>query len=110
MVFFLLQWFNATAYLPDDKIGTTLEKLKSEYLPQVKQICFGNPNFLALQKSACTFQWLKKVYKSHGDVFVACMLPNPPDYAKVGGHWDVVLSRYYFLRFKKVGALYHNLR
>ena len=34
------------------------------------------------------------MYKSHGDVFVACMLPNPPDYAKVGGHWDVVLSRY----------------
>ena len=71
MLSMLFQWFNATAYLPDDKVGTALEKLKSEYLPQ----------------------WLKKVYKSHGDVFVACMLPNPPDYAKVGGHWDVVLSR-----------------
>ena len=35
MLSMLFQWFNATAYLPDDKIGTALEKLKSEYLPQV---------------------------------------------------------------------------
>ena len=32
------------------------------------------------------------MYKSHPDVFVACLLPNPPDYAKVGGHWDVLAT------------------
>ena len=26
-------------------------------------------------------------------MFVACLLPNPPDYAKVGGHWDVLATR-----------------
>ena len=34
MLSMLFQWFNATAYLPNDKTGTALEKLKSEYLPQ----------------------------------------------------------------------------
>ena len=33
MLSMLFQWFNATAYLPNDKTGTALEKLKSEYLP-----------------------------------------------------------------------------
>jgi hypothetical protein len=34
MLSMLFQWFNATAYLPNDKTGEALEKLKSEYLPQ----------------------------------------------------------------------------
>ena len=71
MLSMLFQWFNATAYLPNDKTGTALEKLKSEYLPQ----------------------WLTKVYKSHSEVFVNCVLPNPPDYAKIGGHWDIIATR-----------------
>ena len=33
MLSMLFQWFNATAYLPNDKTGNALEKLKSEYLP-----------------------------------------------------------------------------
>ena len=48
MLSMLFQWFNATAYLPNDKTGTALEKLKSEYLPQ----------------------WLRTVYDTHGEVFV----------------------------------------
>ena len=67
----LFQWFNATAYLPNDKTGTALEKLKSEYLPE----------------------WLKSIYDTHGEIFVNCLLPNPPDYAKVGGHWDIITTR-----------------
>eukprot|EP00094_Tigriopus_californicus_P000131 TCALIF_00127-PA protein Name:"Similar to UNC79 Protein unc-79 homolog (Homo sapiens)" AED:0.02 eAED:0.04 QI:0/0/0/0.66/0.5/0.33/3/0/2591 len=71
MLSMLFQWFNATAYLPNDKTGSTLEKLKSEYIPE----------------------WLRKVYKSYPDVFVSCLLPNPPDYVKIGGHWDVVMPK-----------------
>ena len=86
----LFQWFNVTACLPNDKTGTALEKLKSEYLPE----------------------WLRQVYKTHGEVFVnwyvdvirylkidsqnfifSSLLPNPPDYAKVGGHWDIITTR-----------------
>ena len=71
MLSMLFQWFNATAYLPNDKTGNALEKIKSEYLPE----------------------WLRKIYASHGEIFVNCLLPNPPDYAKVGGHWDVITTR-----------------
>ncbi|CAB4070119.1 UNC79 [Lepeophtheirus salmonis] len=71
MLSMLFEWFNTTAYLPNDKTGTALEKLKSEYLPT----------------------WIQKAYRSHPDVFMACLLPNPPDYAKVGGHWDVLTTR-----------------
>ena len=40
MLSMLFQWFNATAYLPNDKTGTALEKLKSEYLPQwLRKVC-----------------------------------------------------------------------
>ena len=44
MLSMLFQWFNATAYLPNDKTGEALEKLKSEYLPQwlQKVIFFTN--------------------------------------------------------------------
>jgi hypothetical protein len=41
MLSMLFQWFNATAYLPNDKTGAALEQLKSEYIPD----------------------WLKAVYK-----------------------------------------------
>ena len=71
MLSMLFQWFNATAYLPNDKTGTALEKLKSEYIPE----------------------WLQNVHKSHPDVFVYCLLPNPPDSAKIGGHWDMFLPK-----------------
>lgn len=71
MLSMLFQWFNATSMLPNDKTGAAIEKLKSEYIPE----------------------WLQKVHKTHPDVFVTCMLPNPPDYAKVGGHWDMLLPK-----------------
>ena len=48
MLSMLFQWFNATAYLPNDKTGEALEKLKSEYLPQwlQKVILFPPINLL----------------------------------------------------------------
>jgi len=71
MLAMLFQWFNATAYLPNDKIGAELEKLKSEYIPP----------------------WLQRVYRSHPEVFYQALMPDPPDYAKVGGHWDLLLPK-----------------
>ena len=42
----LFQWFNATAYLPNDKTGNALEKLKSEYLPNWLQKVNWNDRIL----------------------------------------------------------------
>ena len=44
---------------------STLERLKTEF------VC----------------GWLSDVCNSHFKVFVSCLLPHPPDYARVGGHW-----------------------
>ncbi|GAB6020639.1 hypothetical protein CHUAL_003310 [Chamberlinius hualienensis] len=72
MLAMLFQWFDATAYFRDgDQSGGLLERLKSE----------------------CIQKWLMSVCKSHFEVFVSCLLPHPPDYARVGGHWDTVTSR-----------------
>lgn len=62
----LFQWFHCTACLPDDQAGSALERLKGE----------------------CIHGWLMKVIKSHFQVFAACLLPHPVDFAKVGGNWD----------------------
>ena len=46
MLSMLFQWFNATAYLPNDKTGNALEKLKSEYLPNWLQKVNWNDKIL----------------------------------------------------------------
>lgn len=67
----LFQWFDATAYLPDDNVGNALERLKPEY------IC----------------KWLREVNKTHFEVIVSCLLPHPVEYARVGGFWDTLATR-----------------
>ncbi|XP_077992141.1 protein unc-79 homolog [Glandiceps talaboti] len=69
MLSMLFQWFVATALQPDDR-GVDLEQLKPEYLAN----------------------WLIGLSHSHFDVFVSCLLPHPPEYAKVGGHWETLSS------------------
>ncbi|XP_070180605.1 protein unc-79 homolog isoform X2 [Littorina saxatilis] len=67
----LFQWFDATAYLPDDNVGNALEKLKPEYV----------------------YNWLQAVMKTHFEVIVACLLPHPVEYSRVGGFWDTLCTR-----------------
>jgi len=31
--------------------------------------------------------------KTHYDVFLQCLMPRPPDFAKVGGQWDKLSRR-----------------
>ena len=56
-----------------DQQGATIERLKSEYI----------------------HNWLQDVCKTHLDVFVNCLLPNPVEYARVGGHWYVIVEKVY---------------
>ncbi|XP_060067575.1 protein unc-79 homolog isoform X2 [Ylistrum balloti] len=67
----LFQWFDATAYLPDDNIGNALEKLKPGYI----------------------YDWLEEIGHTHFEVIVSCLLPHPVEYARVGGFWDTLVSR-----------------
>nr|CAD7255823.1 unnamed protein product [Timema shepardi] len=63
-------WFDVTSYSFEDQ-ESTLERLKTEFVRG----------------------WLAEVCASHFKVFVSCLLPHPPDYARVGGHWDTLVSR-----------------
>ncbi|XP_058465417.1 protein unc-79 homolog isoform X2 [Malaya genurostris] len=67
----LFHWFHVTAYSYNGQIESTLEKLKLDH------VC----------------EWLKDVCKSHYKEFIDCLLPHPPEYARVGGHWDSLASR-----------------
>ncbi|XP_052119474.1 protein unc-79 homolog isoform X4 [Frankliniella occidentalis] len=67
----LFHWFHITAYSFDDQAENTLEGLKTDF------VCV----------------WLKEICKSHFNVLVSCLLPHPPDYSRVGGHWDTMSSR-----------------
>lgn len=67
----LFHWFHVTAYSFDDQAECTLERLKTDY------VC----------------GWLTEICHSHFNIFVSCLLPHPADYARVGGHWDMLATR-----------------
>jgi len=67
----LFHWFHITAYTNEVGVESTLEKLKIDHV--------------------CGF--LKEILKTHDKVFINCLLPHPPEYARVGGHWDTLASR-----------------
>lgn len=42
-----------------------------------------------LEKLKCDIvcNWLREISRTHYKLFISCLLPHPPDYARVGGHW-----------------------
>ncbi|GAB0098713.1 protein unc-79 homolog [Sergentomyia squamirostris] len=67
----LFHWFHVTAYSYEGQLESPLEKLKIEH------VC----------------GWLRDICESNYDDFTACLLPHPPEYSRVGGHWDTLASR-----------------
>ncbi|XP_030755941.1 protein unc-79 homolog [Sitophilus oryzae] len=67
----IFHWFHMTAYSYDGREESALEKLKTV------DVC----------------GWLKEISKSHYNLFVSCLLPHPPDYARIGGHWDTLATK-----------------
>ncbi|XP_055384456.1 protein unc-79 homolog isoform X2 [Condylostylus longicornis] len=69
----LFHWFHVTAYSYDaaGQIESAIEKLKIEH------VC----------------AWLKEICREHYNTFIGCLLPHPPEYSRVGGHWETLASR-----------------
>ncbi|XP_063709308.1 protein unc-79 homolog isoform X4 [Culicoides brevitarsis] len=72
----LFHWFHITAYSYDGPAESNIEKLKMDH------VC----------------GWLRDISKNHYKDFIACLLPHPPEYSRVGGHWDTLASRTSHLR------------
>lgn len=66
MMSMLLQWFATTALLPNDSIGAALEQLRTDFV----------------------LDWINLAIMNHYENFVETLMPNPPEYAQVGGIWD----------------------
>ena len=63
----LFEWYKVTATLPNDKSGAKVEKIKSDFIPD----------------------WLNKLSQHSPEIFVQCLIPEPCNEAKVGGHWEI---------------------
>ena len=37
--------------------------------------------------------WVQNIKKTHYEIILSTLLPHPPDFAKVGGHWEKLSSR-----------------
>ncbi|KAL4003430.1 Cation-channel complex subunit UNC-79 family protein [Acanthocheilonema viteae] len=66
MMSMLLEWFATTALLPNDSIGAALEQLKTDFV----------------------LDWINLTIMNHYEIFLETLMPNPPEYAQVGGVWD----------------------
>lgn len=71
LIAMLFHWFHTTAYSHDGQEESTLEKLK------IENVC----------------GWLRDISRTHYKLFISCLLPHPPEYARVGGHWEALASR-----------------
>lgn len=80
----LFHWFHMTSYSYDGNVqNAPLCQLFIMYL-----LCIGKEeSTLEKLKTENVCTWLREITNTHNDVFVSCLLPHPPDYARVGGHW-----------------------
>uniref|UniRef100_A0AAR5PWG4 Protein unc-79 homolog n=1 Tax=Dendroctonus ponderosae TaxID=77166 RepID=A0AAR5PWG4_DENPD len=84
----IFHWFHMTAYSYD---GRLYKLLKCPNRPDN----FAGREESALEKLKMTdvCGWLRKISKSHYDLFISCLLPHPSDYARIGGHWDTLATK-----------------
>ncbi|KAL3290395.1 hypothetical protein HHI36_023736 [Cryptolaemus montrouzieri] len=90
LISMLFHWFHMTAYSYDGNLQhAPLCQIFIMYL-----LCIGKEeSTLEKLKTENVCTWLREIIKTHYDVFVSCLLPHPPEYARVGGHWDTLSSR-----------------
>ncbi|XP_044257463.1 protein unc-79 homolog isoform X1 [Tribolium madens] len=85
----LFHWFHMTAYSYDGK-ATYFQSLCNYYLA----FCTGQEeSTLEKLKTENVCGWLREISKTHYKLFISCLLPHPPEYARIGGHWDTLASR-----------------
>ena len=100
----LFQWFNTTAYLGDgisrkwyfclniciaESMYNLIYQFYILYVPNLDP----SANALERLKTDVVCPWLRRIIKNNFETFVSCLLPHPPEFARVGGHWYDCLFR-----------------
>ncbi|XP_059468536.1 protein unc-79 homolog isoform X3 [Neocloeon triangulifer] len=70
LISMLCNWYAATAYI-SDHLESPSEKLKTEHVAP----------------------WIAAVIENHPQILVSCLLPHPPEYARMGGHWETLSGK-----------------
>lgn len=50
--------------------------------------------------------WVQNVKKTHYEIVLSTLLPHPPDFAKVGGHWERLSGKVEHMKAGERGSLY----
>jgi hypothetical protein len=67
----VLEWFHLVCYIPSDASGELISKIRTQFV----------------------LPWIKTVIEAHSEIVISCLLPFPPDFAKVGGVWETKSNR-----------------
>lgn len=91
----LFHWFHVTAYSYDGNtyIHTYLHYATFPFLGSPFLLPGGDEGSIEKLKTEHVCHWLQGVKDTHYSLVLSCLLPHPPEYARVGGHWDALASR-----------------
>lgn len=84
----IFHWFHMTAYsfngneINDEVVGVLIKHFK-----QFKEFLGQEESTLEKLKCDIVCNWLRDISRSYYKLFISCLLPHPPEYARVGGHW-----------------------
>ena len=67
----VLEWFHLVCYIPSDASGELISKIRTQFV----------------------LPWIRSVIENHSELVISCLLPFPPDFAKVGGVWETKSNR-----------------
>lgn len=95
LIAMLFHWFHVTAYSYDGNtyIHTYLHYATFPFLGSPFLLPGGDEGSIEKLKTEHVCDWLQRVKETHYQLLLSCLLPHPPEYARVGGHWDTLASR-----------------
>lgn len=85
----LFHWFHMTAYSYDGNtyIHTYLHYATFPFLGSPFLLPGQDEGSIEKLKTEHVCNWLQGIKDTHYSLFLSCLLPHPPEYARVGGHW-----------------------
>lgn len=85
----VLEWFHLICYMPSDGSGELISKVRSNviYISVLLFFYFNGMYYNDTIMLKFILPWIKSVTENHFELIVSCLVPFPPEFAKVGGIW-----------------------